>query len=171
MSEPITFTCSSCGKEHEQWPSLAFKTPDPYYWLSENEKTAIAEIDLNFCVIRYEDQTDRFIRCTLTQKVNDHCEDLEYGVWVTLSEDSFEDYKANFNKPDHETTYFGWLSSEIWGYTFKNSIPTNVVTRPGNLRPEVFPHKSCKDIFVKDYYKGISKEEAEKRIKFLIGEK
>jgi hypothetical protein len=96
MSEKIKYICSSCGQEHEEWPALTFRSPLPYDVLSEEEKQTIAEIDSDFCVITHSDQTDRFIRCVLNQKVNDYCENLQYGLWVSLSEKSFDDINPNF---------------------------------------------------------------------------
>ena len=63
---------------------------------------------------------------TLTIKENDHCEDLEYGLWVSLSEKSFEDYSANFINEHHEANYFGWVSNDIAEYEF----PKEVFPRP-----------------------------------------
>ena len=45
----------------------------------------------------------------------------------------------------------------------------NVVTRNNNLRPELVPHESFEHPFVKDYYNGISKTEAERRINEMLG--
>lgn len=168
IREKTKYNCNRCGQVHDEWPALAFKSPDNYDTLSVALKESITEIDDDFCVIKYSDQTDRFIRCTLTQKVNDHCEDLEYGLWVSLSEKSYDDYLANFNNEHQETTYFGWLSNTIPEYAFKESIPTTIVTRTGNQRPEIIPHKNFDHPFVKDYYNGISKLEAEKRIDFML---
>ena len=168
MTEQIKYTCSCCGQEHNEWPALTFKSPDNYDALSPEEKENIAEIGSDFCVIKNLDQTDRFIRCTLMQKVNDHCEYLNYGIWVSLSEKSYNDYSDNYNNENHETTYFGWLSNEIPEYEFKTSIPTTVFTRIGNKRPEIVPHEDFDHPFVKDYYNGISKQEAERRINAML---
>lgn len=165
----MKYICNSCGKEHEEWPALTFNTPDGYHCLSDEDKAAIAEISNDFCVVTHPDQTDRYIRCTLTLKVNDHCEDLDYGVWVSLSEKSFEDYKLNYDNENHEASYFGWLANDIWGYEFEDSIPTTVFTRTGGHRPEIVPHQDVDHSLVRDYYNGISKEEAERRIEEMIG--
>lgn len=164
----IKYICDCCGKEHENWPALAFNSPDEYSYLSEEDKKNIAELSNDICIINYPDQTDRFIRCTLTQKVNDHCEDLEYGLWVSLSEKSYEDYLVNFDSEDRETQYFGWLSNRIPQYNFDESIPTTVQTKNNNLRPEIFPHENFNHPFVIDYYNGIEKEEAERRILAML---
>lgn len=86
MDNIITFICECCGKEHNEWPALTFISPDNYNCLSEEQKEKIAEIDSDTCTINYSDQVYRFIRCVLFQKVNDNCQDLDYGLWVSLSE-------------------------------------------------------------------------------------
>ncbi|WP_166923078.1 DUF2199 domain-containing protein [Flavobacterium poyangense] len=162
------YTCECCGEQHEGWPALTYISPDNYSWLSDNEKDEIALIDEDFCVIKRPDHVGRFIRCVLFQEVNDHCEDLEYGLWVSLSEKSFQDYLDNFDNKEHETQYFGWLSNGLKGYTFSESVPTTVVTQRGNNRPVIFPHKEYDHPFVKDFYEGITKTEAENRIQDMI---
>jgi len=169
MNDTIKYICDCCGKEHESWPAITYNAPNSYTNLSSEEKEEIAVIDQDFCVIKYaDDHIDRFIRVVLIQKVNDHCENLEYGFWVSLSETSFKDYLENFDNENHETQYFGWLSNYIPQYQFSNSIPTTVVTKSGNDRPEIFPHNDFDHPFVKDFYNGITKEEAEKRIREIL---
>jgi len=43
-----------------------------------------------------------------------------------------------------------------------------VVTKKGNERPEIFPHKNFAHDFVRDFYNGISKQEAERRIHRML---
>jgi hypothetical protein len=160
--------CSKCGNVHSEWPALTFKSPSNYDLLSLQSKQKLGELDSDFCQINYEDQVDRFIRVTLTQKVNGTCENLDYGLWVSLSEKSFLDYKENFNNENHETQYFGYLCSNISEYENTMSIPCDVITKKGNTRPEIFPHKDFNNHFVKDYYTGISKSEALTRISEMI---
>lgn len=168
MPEPIKYKCSCCGEEHEEWPALSYISPNNYDNLSDDDKKEIGELSSDFCIIRHPHQTDRFIRCTLTQKVIDHCEDLEYGLWVSLSEKSFLDYSENYNNENHETKYFGWLCNDLPDYTFDESIPTTVFTRTGNQRPEIVPHENFEHPFVHDYYNGITKAEAERRIQSML---
>jgi hypothetical protein len=163
----MKYTCENCGKEHEDWPALTFNSPHYYHILSNEEKETIATIDLDFCTIKRSDHTDRFIRVTLAQKVNDHCADLEYGLWVSLSEKSFNDYSDNYNNDSHQAGYFGYLSNYVPGYSNTLSIHMNVNTQSANQRPYIEPHQSFDHPFVKDYYNGISKAEAETRIKAM----
>lgn len=162
------FKCTECGQTHSNWPALGFKSPANYDFLSNQEKLELGKLDSDFCEIHYKEQIDRFIRVILTQKVNDTCENLEYGLWVSLSEKSYSDYKSNFDNENHETGYFGWLCSNIPEYGNTMSIPCDVITKSGNGRPEIFPHQDFDHPFVKDYYNGITKIEVEKRINDMI---
>ena len=95
--------CSVCGETHSGWPALTFNSPSSYHELNENEKQSIAKIDTDFCEIKYEDQTDKFIRVVLKQKIKDSNLELDYGLWVSLSDKSWNDYKLNYNNENHET--------------------------------------------------------------------
>lgn len=164
----MKYICECCGKEYEEWPALAFSSPLHYNTLSGEDKKTIGELNSDFCSIHHPDQTDRFIRGVLFQKVNYHCENLQYGLWVSFSEKSFQDYKDNFENKEHEASYFGWLCNDIPGYNFEESIPTSVHTQKDGDRPEIVPHKDFDHPFVRDYYNGISKEEAENRMKVML---
>jgi hypothetical protein len=168
MEDTIKYKCNVCGQEHKEWPALTFITPTPYDVLSEDDKLEIAELDSDFCVITHVDQTDRFIRVTLTQRVIDNCQDLDYGLWVSLSEKNFQDYTENYNNEDYETIYFGWLSNDLLDYDNDVSIPTTVYTRTEGQRPYIVPHKDFEHPFVSDYYDGITKTEAERRINDML---
>lgn len=166
--ESFKYTCSICGAEHEDWPALAFHSPLNYDVLSDEDKANIAELDSDFCCIYHVEQTDRFIRCILTQKVIDNCQNLEYVLWVSLSEKSFQDYSDNFDNENHEAGYFGWLCNSIPEYESTMSIPTNVYAKIGRGAPEIVPHEGFDHPFVRDYYNGITKGEAEKRIQSML---
>jgi len=167
MDRSVKYLCTVCGREHEEWPAIAWDSPTHYNELSEADKE-LAQLSSDFCVIHNDDQADRFIRCTLHQKVKNHCESLDYGIWVSLSESSFNDYSAHFSDDVHVTTYFGWLCSNIAGYDSTLSIPTDVKTRPGGQRPEVVPHRDFDHPFVRDYYEGISIGMAQDRIREML---
>jgi len=159
-----TYKCSVCGKTHKDWPALTFNSPNSYFELSEAEKKSIAMIDSDLCKITYEDQTDRFIRVVLKQKILASEQILNYGLWVSLSEKSWNNYITNFNNENHEEQYFGWLDNRIKEYENTLNIPMSVITQKGNNRPEIIPHDDYEHPFVVDYHNGISLDEAFKRI-------
>ena len=158
------FKCSNCGEIHDELPALGFKTPYYYETLNETDKKQIADISSDFCVIEHENQTDRFIRTVLTIQINDACENLDYGIWVSLSEDSFNEYENDFKNNAEEKTYFGMISNEIPDYEISTlGIHVNVNTRNGGIRPEIIPHQNEHKL-IADWEKGITIKEAEKRV-------
>jgi hypothetical protein len=169
MAEPIKYSCNCNNNGAGEWPAIAFTSPDYYEYLSDEEKEHCADLSSDFCVINHHSCTHLFIRVTMTQLVIDHSEHLEYGVWVSLNEKNFKEYYNNFdNKNRPETEYFGWLCNDIPGYHFKDGIPTTVYIKPGNTRPVAVPHADHCHPFVHDYYNGISKVEADKRIEMAL---
>jgi hypothetical protein len=161
------YQCKKCGEWHSDWPAYGFTSPDYYYWLTEEEKKQ-SELSENFCIVQEPDGTHYFIRAVLIQSVNDRCETVDYGVWTSLSEQSFLDYRNNFNNPAHQTQYFGWLANQMPDYA-NDSIKLTVVTNQLGERPAVFPHQSQDYPLVHDFYRGISFEEAERRIANMLG--
>jgi hypothetical protein len=162
----MSFLCTVCGERHDERPALAFKTPFHYDTLSPEEKEQIARVSSDFCMIWKDDQTDRFIRAVLFQAIQGEDVPLNYGVWVSLSERSFADYKANYDNDAHEATYFGFLCSEIPPYgEGALSVGCDVICKGDGKRPEVIPHDDQMEIaFVQHYYEGITREEADRRV-------
>ena len=129
----------------------------------------LGKLNSDLCTITGPDQDDRFIRCTMHQKVQDHTEDLDYGVWVSLSESSFNDYDAHYKDDEHEAMYFGWLCSSIPPYDDTLSIPTTVHTQKDGCRPLIVPHQDHDHPLVRDFYQGISLSEAIHRVHTALG--
>ncbi|OCA75753.1 hypothetical protein BBI00_10205 [Chryseobacterium arthrosphaerae] len=163
----MKYICECCGEEKEDWPALGYSSPYFYSCLSE-EELKNAELTSDLCTIEAPDDTHRFIRAVLVQEVIDDCRDLDYGIWVSLSEKSFNEYVENYDNKKFEAEYFGWLSTYLPDYDFSESIPTTVVVNNAIGRPFVFPHQSHKHPFVDDFYNGITKEEAERRINRVL---
>ena len=158
------YRCSSCGKIHREIPALSFITPDNYDTLYEKDKAELAEISTDFCIIRHPEQTDRFIRTVLSIPIHGTCVTLDYGVWVSLSKESFEDYQENFKSETSEPIYFGMICNQIRDYSESTEgLHVNVQVRNGGIRPEILPHQTEHQL-IKDWEEGISLEEAEKRI-------
>ena len=160
----MTNHSTACQATHEVLPALGFIAPDPYAALTEVERAEFqAECDNDFCIIHYPDQTDRFIRVVLQIPIIDHDETLDYGVWVSVSETSFNDYRAHWDD-DHEATYFGMICNRIMGYEPSTMfLHCNVYTQPNGRRPFIKPHPSEHPL-IRDYTHGISYQEAKARV-------
>lgn len=161
------YICQCCGEEKEDWPAIAYNAPYFYYDLSE-EELKNAELTSDLCVIEDSEDTHRFIRTVLVQEVMNDCRNLDYGIWVSLSEKNFNEYVENYDNKEFEAEYFGWLSTYLPDYEFEESVPTTVVVNNSIGRPFVYPHQSYDHPFVDDFYHGITKEEAEKRINRVL---
>ncbi|MGC5744063.1 DUF2199 domain-containing protein [Chryseobacterium sp. NFX27] len=164
----MKYTCECCGKEMEDWPAIAYNSPSIYHQLTD-EELENAELSSDSCIIKYPDETNYFIRAVLVQEVPDSCQDLEYGVWVSLSEKSFNEYVENYDNKEFESEFFGWLSNYLPDYDFEESIPTTVVVNNSIGRPFIFPHQSYEHPFIHDFYNGISQEQAERRMDVIWG--
>ncbi|MBT1705145.1 DUF2199 domain-containing protein [Fulvivirgaceae bacterium PWU20] len=79
----MKYKCLKCGQQHEGRPSIAFDSPYHYAKLNEVDKKSIAKLSEDLCEIRHPEQTDRFIRTVLHQRIVDDCRTLDYGVWVS----------------------------------------------------------------------------------------
>ncbi len=169
----MKFICNTFGEEHEEMPAIGYKVPFYYHALNDTEKNEIATLTADTCVVKEPENTFRFIRGVLIQKINDACQGLEYGMWVSLSEKSYNDYIENSEKEDHQEVYFGWLNCLLPDYEEEemDSIKTQVITQGAGLRPIIKLNESQdnKSRFVDDYFSGITKEEAVKRINFALG--
>jgi len=164
-----SFVCPCCGLEQHEFPALTYSSPVYYDMLSDIEKNEIAEISSDFCIIRYPDVTNYFIRCVLFQDIVDSDVQLNYGIWVSLSEKSFMDYTENYNNKNREGGYFGWIANNLAVYDQTSVIPADVYLGNNGNRPEVVPHQSFECPFVHDYYSGITMQEAHMRIKKVLG--
>ncbi|REC61918.1 DUF2199 domain-containing protein [Chryseobacterium pennae] len=166
----MKYICECCGEEKEDWPALAYNAPYFYSCLSDEEMKN-AKLTSDLCTVESPEETNRFIRAALIQEVTDDCRDLDYGVWVSLSEKSYTEYVENYDNKEFKAEYFGWLNTYLPDYDFSESIPTTVVVNNTIGRPFVFPHQSYEHPFVDDFYNGITKDEAEKRINRVLNSK
>ena len=87
MQRTETFRCSVCGEEHPG-PPLVYDTDAPAYWygLPPEEREERAELTSDQCVI---DGQHFFLRGNLEIPILDSQEKLVWGVWVSVSEESF----------------------------------------------------------------------------------
>lgn len=155
--------CTVCGEVHQSYPVLTFAYPNSYYWLTDTQKdTYPIHMDSDCCTIEYPDRTDYFIRSLLKQKIAGTSLYLHYDLWVAVSAEDFEDYTGENSAHQSGKLYLGWLANAIPEYQFDKSIPVDVKTVAG--RPEIYPLLDLSHPFVKDFYHGITKEEANKRI-------
>jgi hypothetical protein len=134
MAGIFAFRCSCCGEIHEGSPSFGYNAPWHYLQLSEEEK-AKAKLTSDTCEITHEEGTDRFIRVVLEIPIHGVSEPFLWGVWVSLSEKSFDRYLDTWDDSDESDAYFGWFCNQIPYYPETLSLKTMVHPRKNGSRP------------------------------------
>ena len=118
--------------------SYAFAAPDNWFALSEADRatTSRAKLDANLCVI---DRNEYYVRGCLEIPVSDAPETFVWGIWASVSEESFRyilDHWTSVIGPD-EPPRFGWLCNWIRGYPEPREIKCHVYLRSDNQRPRI----------------------------------
>jgi hypothetical protein len=137
----LRWTCSRCGQEHVGVPfDWAYESPT--YW--DGGRTAGDWLSEDLCV--WTDDAGKpnyFIRGVLYIPVVDADQALAYGVWSSLSEDSFKRVYDLWDDPTRveEQPYFGWLSNSLPGYPETRSLPLDVVVEEIDKRPSLVLHE------------------------------
>jgi hypothetical protein len=158
MAAIFAFKCTCCGEIHEGSPSIAFKAPDQYACLSDDQKSRMGKISSDFCTITHDEGVDYFVRAVLEVPIHGVEEPFTWGVWVSLSKKSFEHYYETYDNPVEGDGFFGWLCNEPSVYAWSESRPADVRVQLGNQRPKVVLHRGEpeRDPLVLDQINGIS---------------
>src|SRR5215217_4790318 len=125
MATIFTSKCSFCGEIHEGSPSFGFRAPDQYASLSEDQKAKMGTLTEDFCTITHEEGTDHFIRAVLEIPIHGAEEPFLWGVWVSLSEKSFNRYRETYDQPVAGEKFFGWVCNQLSPYPYDNPRPSD----------------------------------------------
>lgn len=93
-------------------------------------------MDSDTCVV---DQEHFFVRGCLDIPVHGESDAFSWGVWVSLSRDSFAQFKACYDTPSrsHIGPFFGWLSAELPLYPSTENLKTLAHLRDDGIRPYI----------------------------------
>ena len=106
------FKCTCCNGWHEGMPTFGADAPLYLYGIPEEERQRRCVLKSDTCVI---DDKLFFVRGCIEIPVSGTSEPFIWGVWASLSAQSFEDFVACFDAPRraHIGPFFGWLSCRI----------------------------------------------------------
>jgi hypothetical protein len=143
---------------HDGSPSVGFRAPDQYASLSDTRKAEWGQINDDFCIIAHPEGIDRFIRAVLEVPIHGVDEPCLWGVWVSLSETSFNRYRDTCNSPVEGDVFFGWVCNQLKHYPCQTPRPADVVVRTNGTCPRVVLHRGDpeEDQLVIDQVNGIS---------------
>lgn len=157
MAAIFAFRCKRCNAVHEGSPSFAFRAPDQYACLSEAQRAAMGKLSDDFCTITHDEGTDHFVRAVLEVPIDGIEEPFLWGVWVSLSQKSFDRYRETFDDPVEGEGFFGWVCNDIPVYPSSSPRSADVIVQAGNQRPKVRLHgREEHDPLVIDQRHGIS---------------
>lgn len=168
----IDFDCPCCRTSHRDtdgsrtrpWPALAFRRPDAYLELTPSQLRSAQSTD-DLCLIEGPDRTDCFVRAVMSLPIiQDPVRRLEYGPWISVSGSDFADYVEHYEDDRYRAAYAGHLATALPGYRAVSTVPVLVRTQ-GRFRPVISPDSTYDHPLVRDFHDGITRQEAELRIR------
>ncbi|MGW4651045.1 DUF2199 domain-containing protein [Kitasatospora sp. NPDC004289] len=125
--------CACCG-EHHDGPPMAYAPTDPPGWKRSYRFRRDSFLSGEQCVIKGE---HFYVRGVVRLPVTDAEEDFDWGVWVSLSRDSFDRMRDRWEDParTEEPPYFGWLCTELPYDESTLLLKTHVHTQAVGTRP------------------------------------
>ena len=133
-----------------------------YFYVPPEERTERVELTSDWCII---DEREYLIRSLLEIPIEGEDRPFTWGLWVSLSKDSFRRYMMASSEERRGAVAFGWLAVTIPQY---DRVPPDMpveqlacdVKWPGKGKyPLIQPHE-CTHPLYHDYIKGISRERA-----------
>lgn len=117
-------------------PSLVSEAPVSWFAVPAAEREARFRLGTEDCVV---DGRHWFVRGCIEIPVHGAAEPFSWGVWVSLSRISYEQWRACFadERRSHTGPFFGWLNSSLAPYPSTVNLKTRVHLRDGLLRPFV----------------------------------
>lgn len=117
-------------------PSLAHDAPLYYYGIPPEERDLRCELTSDTCIV---DDEFFFVRGTIEIPVEAMDETFGWGVWVSISEASFDELLSRWDDPQRTALgpYFGWLSADFLVYPDSENLKTNVHVQPPGFRPKI----------------------------------
>lgn len=132
----MRYICRTCNREHDGFPSWVADLPADYWDVPPDKREADVFLNSDSCVI-----ADRFffIRACLDVPVIGTNESYTWGVWVSLSEQSFFTWQDHYDVAErsHIGPFFGWMCSCISVYPETRHLKTIVHLRNHGQRPLV----------------------------------
>lgn len=172
MAAIFAFKCRCCGEVHEGSPSFGFVAPDQYASLTDEQKAEMGVLSEDFCTITHANETDRFIRAVLEIPIHGVEEPLRLGVWVSLSEKSFNRYRETYDDSIPGEGFFGWVCNKIAFYPYEHPRPADVLVQSAGNRPKLVLHRGDPedDPLVEDQVHGITVARAQELAELALHE-
>jgi hypothetical protein len=115
-------------------PTFGADKPLSYFAVPESERDSRCDAGSDDCVI---DGESFFVRGCIEIPVHGYSDPFVWGVWVSLSKDSFDKWVGAFGKQkrSHIGPFFGWLNAWLKPYPDTVNLKTRVHLRDDGIRP------------------------------------
>ncbi len=154
--EGFSFRCSTCDEVHVGTPSFSYDAP--IYWESvpEAERGTISHLTTDTCVIEGQHY---FVCACLEIPIHGYAEPFVWGVWSSLSAESFGRLAALREAPVDGESFFGWFCNQLPFYPDTLNLKVRVHPRSDGLRPFLELEPTDHPLAV-DYREGVTIDRA-----------
>jgi hypothetical protein len=130
------FKCATCDEIHVGMPSFGWDKPLSYFSIPEDQCEQRCRVSTDDCII---DGSSYFVRGCLEIPVHGEAEVFSWGVWISLSEESYKKWLAVYDEPkrSHVGPFFGWLNAPIPSYPDTINLKTMLHLRDDGIRPYI----------------------------------
>ena len=163
------FTCTTCGEIHKGMPAFHADRPYSYYEVPEKQRNSRCDCGTDQCVI---DDKWFFVRGCLEIPVRGADEPFVWGVWVSLSRESFQQWRQCFDLQvrSHIGPFFGWLNAMLKPYPNTMNLKTKVHLRDDGMRPAIELEPTAHPLAV-EQRQGISQQRVAQLYSIMMHEK
>ena len=149
-----TYTCSSCGKEHQGLPTdWGFKLPDAIFDLPYLERYRRTRSNSDLCAL---DEHRFFVRGLLSMPFSYQEGEFSWGVWVEVERSTHDFYLGNFNNEFAKgATAQGRLANTIPGFPGLVNEPLEIEFQDSTSRPSFSFLSKADHRLAKDQREGI----------------
>jgi len=129
------FQCASCGKWHDELP-LYFACDEPLYVaeLSETDRAKYVTTLGDFRELVRDGTRNYFVLGVVEIPILGTNDTFGYGLWTSLSHESYVAARAALAKQAPAGSFFGWVSNRLDGYPDTINLRSRVHMR-ANTRP------------------------------------
>ena len=157
-STSLQFTCVACGEIHDGIPAWHFAAPVQALAIPKEDRRNRVELTEDDCVI---DGDQFYLKGLLEIPIQDTSQPFTWGVWVSVSEESYVRFSELFDDPLRESGewFFGWLCSSVPGYPDTQLLKTNLRVREYPMRPLIELEPTDHPLAI-DQREGINRDRA-----------
>ena len=130
------FRCATCDEIHTGMPTFGASAPLSYYCIPQEERATRCQLGSDDCVI---DGREFYVRGCIEIPVHGAEESFAWGVWVSLSEASYEQWRQCFHEAHRSDVgpFFGWLNAALQPYPDTVNLKTYVHLLDHGIRPYI----------------------------------